>query len=72
MRLIGVTLAAVMLSVIVLSAAGIYALMSFTVTRREDFQVRPSPAPLTCARLPGAGCWFRRRVAQLMPAESPS
>jgi putative ABC transport system permease protein len=35
MRLIGVTLAAVMLSVVVLSSAGIYALMSFTVARRR-------------------------------------
>jgi putative ABC transport system permease protein len=35
MRLIGVTIAGVMLSVIVLSAAGIYALMSFTVARRR-------------------------------------
>jgi putative ABC transport system permease protein len=35
MRLIGITLAAVMLSVIVLSSAGIYALMSFTVARRR-------------------------------------
>ena len=35
MRLIGVTLIAVMGSVIVLSAAGIYALMSFTVARRR-------------------------------------
>jgi hypothetical protein len=35
MRLIGVTVTAVMLSVVVLSAAGIYALMSFTVVRRR-------------------------------------
>ena len=35
MRLIGVTLIVVMGSVIVLSAAGIYALMSFTVARRR-------------------------------------
>jgi hypothetical protein len=35
MRLIGVTLSAVILSVVVLSAAGIYALMSFTVARRR-------------------------------------
>jgi predicted permease len=35
MRLIGVTLIAVMGSVVVLSAAGIYALMSFTVARRR-------------------------------------
>ena len=35
MRLIGGTLTAVMLSVVVLSAAGIYALMSFTVARRR-------------------------------------
>ena len=34
MRLIGATVAAAMLSVVVLSAAGIYALMSFTVARR--------------------------------------
>ena len=34
-RLIGVTVGLVMLSVIVLSAAGIYALTSFTVTRRR-------------------------------------
>ncbi len=35
MRLIGLTLALVMLSVVVLSSAGIYALMSFTVARRR-------------------------------------
>ena len=35
MRLIGITVLLVMLSVVVLSAAGIYALMSFTVTRRR-------------------------------------
>jgi predicted permease len=35
MRLIGVIVASVMLSVMVLSAAGIYALMSFTVSRRR-------------------------------------
>ena len=35
MRLIGATLVAVMLSVVILSAAGIYALMSFTVARRR-------------------------------------
>jgi predicted permease len=35
MRLIGLTLAAVMLSVVVLSGAGIYSLMSFTVARRR-------------------------------------
>ena len=35
MRVIGVTLIVVMSSVIVLSAAGIYALMSFTVARRR-------------------------------------
>ena len=35
MRLIGITVTAVMLSVMVLSAAGIYALMSFTVVRRR-------------------------------------
>jgi predicted permease len=35
MRLIGITLAAVMLSVVTLSGAGIYALMSFTVARRR-------------------------------------
>jgi putative ABC transport system permease protein len=35
MRLIGMTIALVMLSVVVLSAAGIYALMSFTVARRR-------------------------------------
>ena len=35
LRMIGVTVGLVMLSVIVLSAAGIYALMSFTVARRR-------------------------------------
>jgi cell division protein FtsX len=35
LRLIGITLTAVMLSVVILSAAGIYALMSFTVARRR-------------------------------------
>lgn len=35
MRLIGMTLAVVMLSVVTLSGAGIYALMSFTVARRR-------------------------------------
>jgi predicted permease len=35
MRLTGVTLVAVILSVVMLSAAGIYALMSFTVARRR-------------------------------------
>jgi putative ABC transport system permease protein len=35
MRLIGITISLVMISVIVLSAAGIYALMSFTVARRR-------------------------------------
>jgi predicted permease len=35
MRLIGVTIIAVMSSVIILAAAGIYALMSFTVARRR-------------------------------------
>ena len=35
MRLIGITLAVVMLSVVTLSGAGIYALMSFTVARRR-------------------------------------
>lgn len=35
MRLTGITLAVVMLSVVALSAAGIYALMSFTVARRR-------------------------------------
>ena len=35
MRLIGVTVMLVMLSVIVLSAAGIYAMMAFTVARRR-------------------------------------
>ena len=35
LRMIGVTVTLVMLSVIVLSAAGIYALMSFTVARRR-------------------------------------
>jgi len=35
MRLIGTTLAVVMLSVVTLSGAGIYALMSFTVARRR-------------------------------------
>ena len=35
LRLIGLTLVAVMSSVVVLSAAGIYALMSFTVSRRR-------------------------------------
>lgn len=35
MRIIGLTLAVVMLSVVILSAAGIYALMSFTVARRR-------------------------------------
>ena len=35
MRLIGVTVVLVMLSVIVLSAAGIYAMMAFTVARRR-------------------------------------
>ena len=35
MRLVGITVLLVMLSVVVLSAAGIYALMSFTVTRRR-------------------------------------
>lgn len=34
-RIVGVTVGLVMLSVIVLSAAGIYALMSFTVARRR-------------------------------------
>jgi putative ABC transport system permease protein len=34
-RMIGVTVGAVMLSVLILSAAGIYALMSFTVARRK-------------------------------------
>ncbi len=34
-RMIGVTVGLVMLSVIVLSAAGIYSLMSFTVARRR-------------------------------------
>jgi putative ABC transport system permease protein len=34
-RLIGVTIMLVMLSVVILSAAGIYALMSFTVSRRR-------------------------------------
>lgn len=34
-RIIGVTVGAVMLSVIILSAAGIYSLMSFTVARRR-------------------------------------
>ena len=35
MRIIGVTIALTMLSVMVLSAAGIYSLMSFTVARRR-------------------------------------
>jgi putative ABC transport system permease protein len=35
MRLIGITLTAITLSVVVLSTAGIYALMSFTVARRR-------------------------------------
>lgn len=35
MRLIGVTVVVAMLSVVILSAAGIYALMSFTVARRR-------------------------------------
>ena len=63
MRLIGFTLAVVMLSVVVLSAAGIYALMSFTVARRRrEIGIRVA---LGADRARILGGIFSRAFAQL-------
>jgi hypothetical protein len=63
MRLIGVTLVVVTLSVVVLSAAGIYALMSFTVARRrKEIGIRAALGANPARILAGL---FRRAFAQL-------
>jgi hypothetical protein len=63
MRLIGLTLAVVMLSVVVLSAAGIYALMSFTVARcRKEIGIRAALGADPSRILAGI---FSRAFAQL-------
>ena len=63
MRLIGGTLGAVMLSVVALSAAGIYALMSFTVSRRrKEIGIRAALGADPAHILTGI---FKRAVAQL-------
>ena len=63
MRLIAGTLAAVTLSVIVLSAAGIYALMSFTVARRrKEIGIRAALGADPARILAGI---FSRAVGQL-------
>jgi predicted permease len=64
MRLIGLTLGVAMLSVVVLSAAGIYALMSFTVARRRrEIGIRVA---LGADRARILGGIFSRAFAQLM------
>jgi putative ABC transport system permease protein len=63
MRMIGTTIAAVMSSVVVLSAAGIYALMSFTVARRRrEIGIRAALGADQTRLLAGI---FSRALAQL-------
>jgi putative ABC transport system permease protein len=63
MRLLGGTLAAVMLSVVALSAAGIYSLMSFTVSRRrKEIGIRAALGADPSQILAGI---FKRAVGQL-------
>jgi putative ABC transport system permease protein len=63
MRLIGGTVTLVMLSVVVLSAAGIYALMSFTVSRRrKEIGIRTALGADPIRILAGV---FSRAFAQL-------
>jgi predicted permease len=63
MRVIGVTLVVVTLSVVVLSAAGIYALMSFTVARRrKEIGIRAALGANPARLLGGI---FKRTFAQL-------
>ena len=62
-RIIGVTIMLVMLSVVVLSAAGIYALMSFTVARRRrEIGIRAALGADPSRVLAGV---FARALAQL-------
>jgi len=63
MRMIGLTITAVMGSVVVLSAAGIYALMSFTVARRRrEIGIRAALGADPAGVLAGI---FSRALAQL-------
>src|SRR4029079_15644186 len=62
-RLIATAIIAVMTSVLLLSAAGIYAMMSFTVARRRrEIGIRAAPGPDARRILAGI---FRRAATQL-------